>query len=244
MTKIKICEGLYISDCGRLFNDTKELSLYEDKDGYLAYRNDKLISAMIHRCVYHYFKGAIPEGMQIDHIDRNKKNNNIENLRIVSCSSNCLNKETYRTVLVHNMITKKTYITDNIRDFSSKNKLENQNLYAVLNKKAKQYRNWICKQIEYNSSDINFIIEVPHDKYDLSDIMTNINNRFVTVVATDTSSGKKYMFSDKAAFSKKFNLNRDCILKCLSKKYIQTQGFTFEYDYNIEIIGSDITEIS
>lgn len=244
MTKVKICEGLYISDCGKLFNDIRELSLYEDKDGYISYRNENLISSMIHRCVYHYFNGAIPNGMQIDHIDRDKKNNNINNLRAISCSANCLNKETYRVVLLHNMITKKTYITDNIRRFSRENNLEHPNLYSVLNKKAKQYRNWICKQIKYSSLDIDFIKEVPYEQYDLSDIMTKINNRYTTVVATNTVSGKRYMFSDKASFSSEFDINRDCILKCLNKKYVQTQGFTFEYDHSIEILGKDIIEIS
>lgn len=245
MNKIKICDGLYITDCGKLFNDTKELSLYEDKDGYLLYRHKNLISPMIHRCVYYYFNNCnIPEGLQIDHIDRNKKNNNINNLRAVSCTKNLLNKDTYKIVLIHNMINKKTYITDNIARFSRENNLDRTNLYSVLHKKVKQYKNWICKEIKYSTDEIDFIKEISHTEYDLSDIMTAINNRYATIIATNIDTGKIYKFSDKINFANTFNISVDCIRKCLCKKQNQTKGFKFEYDYSIEIKGKDIVEIS
>lgn len=57
----------------------------------------------VHRLVYMAFKGLIPEGMTIDHIDGNTKNNNISNLRCVSLSENCQNPNTickkYKKVL-------------------------------------------------------------------------------------------------------------------------------------------------
>ena len=46
----------------------------------------KLIS--VHRAVYETFKGPIPPGMQINHIDGNKLNNCIDNLEIVTGSEN------------------------------------------------------------------------------------------------------------------------------------------------------------
>ena len=46
----------------------------------------------VHRLVYEAFKGTIPEGMEIDHIDRNKRNNNPDNLRVVTHSENMLNR--------------------------------------------------------------------------------------------------------------------------------------------------------
>ena len=36
--------------------------------------------------------GEIPENLQIDHIDRNKTNNKIENLRLATCKENSRNK--------------------------------------------------------------------------------------------------------------------------------------------------------
>lgn len=49
----------------------------------------------VHRLVYEAFKGEIPEGMQIDHIDRNKRNNNPDNLRVVTRSENCNNRNLF-----------------------------------------------------------------------------------------------------------------------------------------------------
>ncbi len=48
----------------------------------------------VHRLVYKVFVGDIPEGMVIDHIDGNKLNNNINNLRCVSPTDNMRNPNT------------------------------------------------------------------------------------------------------------------------------------------------------
>jgi hypothetical protein len=45
----------------------------------------------IHRLIYIYHYGEIPDGLVIDHIDHNKENNDISNLRAVSKSVNSLN---------------------------------------------------------------------------------------------------------------------------------------------------------
>lgn len=48
-----------------------------------------------HRIVWTILKGEIPEGMHVDHIDRNKSNNRIENLRLVSNTVNKRNSGKY-----------------------------------------------------------------------------------------------------------------------------------------------------
>jgi hypothetical protein len=50
-------------------------------------------SYLIHRIVYTLCFGEIPEGMVVDHIDGNKKNNSKSNLRLTTPSQNCLNRE-------------------------------------------------------------------------------------------------------------------------------------------------------
>jgi hypothetical protein len=45
----------------------------------------------IHRLLYRTFVGEIPENLVIDHIDRNQKNNSIDNLRLVTMSVNSQN---------------------------------------------------------------------------------------------------------------------------------------------------------
>lgn len=52
---------------------------------------------MIHRVVWELANGPIPDGLQIDHIDRNKQNNLIENLRVVTSAENNQNKGAFCT---------------------------------------------------------------------------------------------------------------------------------------------------
>jgi hypothetical protein len=54
-----------------------------------------------HRLVVQEFIGPIPEGMQCDHIDHNRINNHVENLRIVTPSENNRNLTQYRGRRVH-----------------------------------------------------------------------------------------------------------------------------------------------
>ncbi len=42
----------------------------------------------VHRLIWIMFNGNIPDGMLIDHIDRNKLNNNIKNLRLATYQEN------------------------------------------------------------------------------------------------------------------------------------------------------------
>lgn len=48
----------------------------------------------VHRLIYQTYIGEIPEGMVIDHIDGNTKNNSLDNLRCVTPKENCNNPNT------------------------------------------------------------------------------------------------------------------------------------------------------
>lgn len=57
---------------------------------FICYKKRKTV--YVHRLVYEAFKGEVSEGMEIDHIDRNKHNNNPDNLRLVTHTENALNR--------------------------------------------------------------------------------------------------------------------------------------------------------
>lgn len=65
---------------------------YNHKDGYRCIQLDGK-SYMAHRIVYLMHYGEIPKGMQIDHINHNRSDNRIENLRIVDNKENQYNKK-------------------------------------------------------------------------------------------------------------------------------------------------------
>ena len=46
----------------------------------------------VHRVIWELAYGPIPDGMEIDHIDRNPSNNRLSNLRLVTHSENNQNK--------------------------------------------------------------------------------------------------------------------------------------------------------
>jgi hypothetical protein len=97
----------YISNLGKFYYNTtcwrnpdgefKELIPSYNPSGYLYYKlsigNCKYDYIRAHRAVYQSFIGKIPKGKEIDHIDNNRHNNNISNLRAVTHSENCLNKK-------------------------------------------------------------------------------------------------------------------------------------------------------
>lgn len=99
-------EGLYeVSSCGRIksikrFNPKsgkrgmwypeRMLKLNSDKDGYLVVGlsiNGKIKLCKVHRLVLSSFDGE-DKKLQVNHIDGNKKNNNLDNLEWVTCSDN------------------------------------------------------------------------------------------------------------------------------------------------------------
>lgn len=51
-------------------------------------KNDVIKRFTIHRLVYMTFKGEIPNGLQVNHIDEDKSNNHIENLNLMSPKEN------------------------------------------------------------------------------------------------------------------------------------------------------------
>ena len=77
-------------DDGLLLNKAGHIYCNLDKDGYIRVRtNGKEYRA--HRIIWEMFNGPIPEGLLIDHIDGDKLNNRIDNLRIATRRQNRAN---------------------------------------------------------------------------------------------------------------------------------------------------------
>jgi hypothetical protein len=79
------------------FGDMRVVRPRKHPSGYLyiglyigAGKNKKRLWRRVHRVVAEAFLNKIPEGMNCDHIDGNRHNNELSNLRIVTHSENCL----------------------------------------------------------------------------------------------------------------------------------------------------------
>ena len=72
-------------------NDKLILCSENEHHGYSwcsGWINNVRFSRPIHRLVWETFKGEIPEGLEIDHIDNNRKNNSLSNLQLVTRAEN------------------------------------------------------------------------------------------------------------------------------------------------------------
>lgn len=96
----------FVSEDGlHILKGPKEISQSTNKDGYVKInvRNKAEFDATpkeernkhtacyklsVHRVVYAWFRGEVPEDMVVDHIDRNKSDNSIENLQLLTQDEN------------------------------------------------------------------------------------------------------------------------------------------------------------
>ena len=72
-------------------------------DGYLRFdlcKNSKYDYRYIHQLVWETFVGEIPEGLEIDHIDTDKTNNRLDNLRVTDRAGNMRNPITYKKYFI------------------------------------------------------------------------------------------------------------------------------------------------
>lgn len=61
------------------------------RDGYIKVRFENRLY-LAHRIIWESVMGIIPEGMQIDHINHNRSDNRMENLRLVTHIENGMNQ--------------------------------------------------------------------------------------------------------------------------------------------------------
>lgn len=105
-------EGLYeVSNLGRVkslnYNKTgkEKILSFGISNGYLQvalHKNGSKEQPLVHRLVWEAFYGKIPDGMVIDHIDTNRQNNSVENLRCVTPKENCNNPITLKRTVQKN----------------------------------------------------------------------------------------------------------------------------------------------
>ena len=81
----------YHEDGYLISNHTKKKIGAPNEEGYIRIRGSNGKEYRAHRIIWSLHNGEIPKGMLIDHIDGNRQNNKIENLRLATRTQNNTN---------------------------------------------------------------------------------------------------------------------------------------------------------
>ena len=84
-------QGLAYDGEGGLLRNGKPVKSVPSNQGYyrVTYKGKQY---QMHRVIYELNHGEVPEGMEIDHINRDRLDNRIENLRVVDKKGNMQNR--------------------------------------------------------------------------------------------------------------------------------------------------------
>lgn len=124
---------------------------WEDKDGYLKYHLTQPLgtyNVFVHRVVWRYFKGDIPEGLTIDHIDGNMQNNQINNLQLLSPEDNVIKAHAKWWIAVSP--DGYAHTVYNLAEFCRNHDLNFACMHNVATgrRNVKQHKGWICHELE------------------------------------------------------------------------------------------------
>lgn len=93
--KLKQIADLVVYLDGRLYNrrtgSTVDGTIQRGYRKVRVYHEGKYLQARAHRIIWYKFYGDIPEGLEVDHIDRVRCNNIIDNLRLLTRKDNARN---------------------------------------------------------------------------------------------------------------------------------------------------------
>jgi hypothetical protein len=112
-----------VSDQGRIFSNHKKtrgfLRLIRKRDGYLAVNlcgpsGRKMLA--VHRLVLDAFAGPAPEGTEASHLDGDRANNAISNLRYEKHSENCQRRRAHGTQATNRTNCKIGHLVPYIRE--------------------------------------------------------------------------------------------------------------------------------
>ncbi len=145
-------------------NMYKELARTLNPHGYYNCHyytiNNERISTRIHCLVAKCFIGERPEGLVIDHIDRNRINNNVNNLRYCTHQDNMRNSERFRIDILEEGNERKNKLNTEIKN----NKRKDDDYRLYWNKKNLGYYHEMMKDPERKREYLDKLNERAREK--------------------------------------------------------------------------------
>lgn len=149
-------EGLYAASIsGKIWSYYSNQWLKEIKEynGYYTvslYKDKKMKKCLVHRLIAITFLGEVPEGMNVDHIDGNKANNELSNLQYLTVAQNTSKSNkgkklslTTKMKISKNMKGKNTWTKGSVRGPYSEER--RKNISESITKWWKNRKEVICK---------------------------------------------------------------------------------------------------
>ena len=164
----------------------KLLSDVYNNDNYLQvhlYRNGTTKMYKVHRFIYECFHGVIPNNLTIDHVNRDKEDNRLDNLRLATYSENNNNRKPSASKIVNNLPEDAEEI-EYIQTRKSRYEFaENTYYYSKSNDKVYWIKGFTHEIIELKTGENNKLVR-----------MLDISNNGVHI---NINTIKKYMNSDE-----------------------------------------------
>lgn len=154
-TAVKDFPDYFVSDFGNIFSTktNKVMSQYLGDTNYykVVVSNSKKYNKLVHNLVFYSFNSTVvrTHERQIDHIDRNSKNNKLSNLRLVTPSENGKNKFLNPKIVPVTQYNKNGDIIkvwNDITEIESQLEYSRSNIYRCCNGKVKTSYGFIWKK--------------------------------------------------------------------------------------------------
>ena len=236
MDIMKNHEDYMIDETGKIYsNKTKQFLKGSLSDrGYRRMHLDGRIF-FLHRLLaiqYLNFDENNKENLSIDHIDMNKENNHISNLRIVSPSTQQINMPNRKVMVCFHIHTHECYVFDNAELLSKIIGSVRESIRDCVMNRAIQINGYFFEPYEKEIQGINFCIkindyEINFQKYD-NESNKKINS-LKPILCQNITTNEIYLFYDKPKFCKEFNLTPKLVSDCLNGVQKKHKGFRFKY---------------
>lgn len=219
-----------------------------DKDGYLTIQlydeNKNRFIKKVHRIIYENIiigRELLPNEI-IDHIDMNRKNNNINNLRLVNRFQNTINNNNRKMMLCVNINnTSECFLSDAVSLLSKIANVKGVNLNDKITMK-KDYliviitpSDTICdKYIEIFNNNVGFIENVDINDfnelfYTVNEMMINFYRKFMIKKATLANGDVIYFRNCEDFLKRKSICSLDYLKRILRDTPTTYNNICFEY---------------